>query len=381
MQSLKAKVKDVVHKGKDSMVSHKKKTILITGGSGFVAGHILNAFLSNGYNVRATVRSQSSAEKVKKVHSQYNDQLSFAIVEDITKPNAFDEAVKGVDGVSSKEYLINYNDRGNKTNIQIIHTASPFVMEGIKDKVKELLDPAMKGTTEILKATMEHNPSVHRVVVLSSFAAMWNGSKGTWPDHTYTEADWNPVTFEEAAKPETDGAISYCASKTFAERAAWDFVEEKKPKFTLSTLLPPMVYGPSAHEPASVRELNTSSADIYRLCNGSMDEVPETTFYAFCDVRDLADAHVKAYEANNHGRFFIGAGNYTYGQVCDIIRNDFPHRKDLTPESSTGQSLPPVYKLDNTKAKTLLGVSFRDLKTSIHDMVVGFEEIEKRGGI
>lgn len=96
MQSLKAKVKDIVN---ENGSTGRGKTVLLTGGSGFVAAHILNSFLSRGYNVCATVRSQKSADKVKNDHSEYADQLSFAIVEDITKPGAFDEAVKGVDGV------------------------------------------------------------------------------------------------------------------------------------------------------------------------------------------------------------------------------------------------------------------------------------------
>lgn len=100
MESLKAKAKDVLHHDHGRSTSGQKTTVLVTGGSGYIAAHVLNSFLSRGYNIRATVRSQNSAEKVKKTHSQYADQLTFAIVEDITKQGAFDEAVKGVDGVS-----------------------------------------------------------------------------------------------------------------------------------------------------------------------------------------------------------------------------------------------------------------------------------------
>jgi uncharacterized protein YbjT (DUF2867 family) len=82
------------------------ETVLVTGGSGFVAAHVLNAFLGRGYNVRATVRSQSSADKVKKSHGHYGDKLSFAIVPDVQTPGAFDEAVKGVQGVSSNRPLL-----------------------------------------------------------------------------------------------------------------------------------------------------------------------------------------------------------------------------------------------------------------------------------
>jgi len=75
------------------------KTILITGGSGYVAAEILNAFLSRGYNVRTTIRNEAGAEKIKKAHEKYASQLSFAIVKDIQIPGGHDEAVKGVDGV------------------------------------------------------------------------------------------------------------------------------------------------------------------------------------------------------------------------------------------------------------------------------------------
>ena len=130
--------------------------------------------------------------------------------------------------------------------------ASPFFMQGITDNEKDLLIPAIKGTTEILKSVQKNNPAVKRVVITSSFSSIWNGAKGDWPEHTYSEADWNPVTYEEAKDPSMDGGSVYSASKVFAERAAWDFVKEQKPNFSLVTICPPMLYGPTAHEPASV---------------------------------------------------------------------------------------------------------------------------------
>jgi len=99
MESIKAKIKNILHHNPTGSNGDEKKLILITGGSGFVATHVLNSFLSRGYHVRATVRSQNSAEKVIKAHTHFKDQLSFAIVKDITTPGAFDEAVIGVDGV------------------------------------------------------------------------------------------------------------------------------------------------------------------------------------------------------------------------------------------------------------------------------------------
>ena len=100
--------------------SPSDQIVLVTGSSGFVAAHIIKAFLTAGYNVRGTVRSEAGIPKVKETHGALAAKLSFAIVPDIAAPHAFDEAVKGVSG--------------------ILHTASPFVLNP-KDVASELLEP------------------------------------------------------------------------------------------------------------------------------------------------------------------------------------------------------------------------------------------------
>jgi nucleoside-diphosphate-sugar epimerase len=98
----------------------------------------------------------------------------------------------------------------------------------------------------MLKAIKKNAPGVKRVVITSSFASIINANKGnSWIEHTYSEKDWNPITAEEAVQNPSNG---YRASKTFAERAAWEFVEKEKPNFTLSTMCPPLVIGKS-HKP------------------------------------------------------------------------------------------------------------------------------------
>jgi len=335
------------------------KTVLVTGANGFVAAHVLNAFLEKGYHVRGTVRSEESAERVRQTHANYNDQLSFVIVKDITQPGAFDEAVKDVDGV--------------------IHTASPFVMN-VEDNERDLLEPAIKGTNGILESVQKNNPKVKRVVITSSFAAILNMEKGRWPEHTYTEADWNPVTYEAAkAGP---APVAYCASKTFAERAAFEFVEKNKPNFTISTICPPMVYGPNAHYVSSLDKLNTSSAEIWGLMNGSKTEVPNTEFFAFVDARDVGEAHRRAYESASGAqqRYFCTGGTFTYQQICDILRAEFPQLQDRVPKGNPGEPMPAVYKVDNSKARKELGINFRSLKECIVDTGKNLLELEKKLG-
>lgn len=337
------------------------KTVLITGGSGFVAAEVLNGFLSRGYNVRTTVRNDASADKIKKSHSEYLSQLSFAIVKDIQTPGAHDEAVKGVDGV--------------------IHTASPFFLQ-VEDNERDLLKPAIDGTVGVLTSIQKNTPNVKRVVITSSFASIVNMDEGLRPGYAYSEKDWNPCPYEVAAKKETNGAVSYCASKTFAERAAWEFVEKNKPNFSVTTICPPMVYGPSGSVISSLDHLNTSMADIYRLMNGSEKTVPDTAFFGFCDVRDVGEAHARAYESAEAAgqRYLTVSSGYTYQEVCDIIRKNFPEKRDTTPEGTPNAPYPNVYTLDNSKIKKELGMEFKPLEVCIRDMTAQFIELEKTLG-
>lgn len=217
--------------------------VLLTGGSGFIAAHTLDVLLDHGHSVVTTVRTQDKADKIKESYKSHVEkgQLDFAIVPDIAQPDAFDQAV-----VSDPPFEA------------VLHTASPFhfnvtdvqkvsayyrpwlVLENSLTR-QDLLDPAVIGTTGILKSIKKNAPTVKQVVITSSFAAIVNPSKGFWPGHEYSEEDWNPMTLEDALK---DAVAGYRASKTFAEKAAWEFVEKEKPNFTLSTINPPMVYGP-----------------------------------------------------------------------------------------------------------------------------------------
>jgi len=99
----------------------------------------------------------------------------------------------------------------------LLTAASGFVMH-VEHNERDLLDPAIKGTTEVLKAVQKNAPQVKRIVITSSFAAMMDPTQGVRPGYTYTEKDWNPVTYVQAKGG--DGGTAYCASKTFAEKAA-----------------------------------------------------------------------------------------------------------------------------------------------------------------
>lgn len=121
--------------------------VLLTGGSGFIAVHVLEALLTQGHSVVTTVRSEAKAQMLRDTFPNYGkDKLDFAIVPDIAEEGAFDEAVKS-----------------DPPFEWVIHTASPFHFN-VTDTKKDMLDPAVIGTTGILKAIKKSAPSVKRVV-------------------------------------------------------------------------------------------------------------------------------------------------------------------------------------------------------------------------
>ncbi|KAI1426265.1 putative NAD dependent epimerase/dehydratase [Xylaria sp. FL1777] len=328
--------------------------VLLTGGSGFIATHILQLLLSRGHEVVTTVRTE---EKAKIIRDAYPDaKLTVVIVPDIAVPGAFDEVVQ----IPGLEY--------------VQHTASPFHFK-FKEP-KELLDPAIKGTTSILEAIKKYAPTVKRVVITSSFAAILDGSKLGDKTQKWSEANWNPSTYEDGltGPPGT----TYRVSKTLAEKAAWAFKENEKPNFDIVTINPPLVFGPVVHHLASLADINTSNGNIVALIVGKWkSEIPPTGVHLWVDVRDVAKAHVEAQERPEAGgnRFFVTAGLFANKEMVPIARKSFPQLADKLPEDGVqggdypGGSVDNVYKYDNSKATTVLGIDWIPLEKSVVDTI------------
>jgi nucleoside-diphosphate-sugar epimerase len=197
-----------------------------------------------------------------------------------------------------------------------------------------------------------------------------------WPGHTYSEADWNPITHEQALESPATG---YRGSKTFAEKAAWDFVKTENPNFDLVTMNPPFVFGPVVHYLNSLNSLNTSNERIRDFILGKFkDEVPPTATPIWIDVRDLGLAHVKAIEVSEAGgkRYFATAGTYCIRDILEILRKNFPeYEKQLPAQSVKGGDMPEFAQIDNTRIKELLGQPFISLEDSIVDLVKSLQKV------
>jgi dihydroflavonol-4-reductase len=261
------------------------KTVLVTGGSGFLGGWCVVELLRRGYGVRTTVRDMSREPEVRaRTESEVSagDRLT-VLAADLLGDEGWDEAVQGCD--------------------YVLHVASPFPPRQPKDP-DELIVPAREGTLRVLKAALD--AGVGRVVVTSSIAAV--GGSTNHSSAPLTEADWTDSDHPKLTP--------YTRSKTIAERAAWDFVEQRGEVEKLAVVNPGAILGPVLSDDRSY-----SLELIERLLKG-MPGAPRIGF-SIVDVRDVADLHIKAMTAPGAGgeRFIAVARFQWLSEVAAVLRD------------------------------------------------------------
>ncbi|GAA5978589.1 hypothetical protein JCM11641_002780 [Rhodosporidiobolus odoratus] len=340
--------------------------VLLTGASGFLAAHIAHQLLSRGFRVRGTVRSEAKGKYLDDLFQKdglnRDHKWEWVIVEDVEQEGAFDEAVKGVDAV--------------------LHTASPFHFR-VNDPHKDLINPAVNGTLSALKAAKKEK-GVKRVVITASFASVVSPYD---PVYTFTEKDWNeysPAQVEQHGA-QTEPGQSYRASKTLAERAAWKFIEQEKPGFDITTVNPPLIFGPIIHHCESADKLNTSVNNFYNFLLGTKSaEDAQTGFGSFVDVRDVAKIHIEALvteEAGNE-RFLVSHSDSSYQPLLDLffssapqpLLSSFPNAQKGIP----GKEKPKQNVIDAGKARRVFGWTPVDPKETIIDMAQSLADYQKK---
>lgn len=333
------------------MPAHTK--VLLTGASGFVAVHTLDLLLQRGFAVKATVRSQDKADYI--LNKFKGLPLETAIVKDIQDSDAFDAVLQGDTSITA-----------------VIHTASPF-FAAKADPVKELLDPAIKGTKHVLQAIKQFAPQVTAVVITSSYAAISNISRRTDPTFVHTEETWCDITWEQAT---SDLSTTYRASKKFAEQAFWGFIRDESPNFVGTTVNPPLIYGPLAQNIQSPDQLNTSNAILWKSI---IESTPGDTSdkYAddiglWVDVRDVALAHVLPLERPELAgkRLFVTPGFFSTQCALDVLNEKFPalHGKIAVGKPGTGlKRAGEVSGFDNHVTNELLGFKYHTVEQCMVD--------------
>ncbi|KAL6327014.1 hypothetical protein AAG906_013181 [Vitis piasezkii] len=261
-------------------MSGEGKVVSVTGASGFIASWLVKLLLQHRYTVKATVRDPNDPKKTQHLLSLDGAQERLHLCKaDLLEEGSFDSVVDGCDGV--------------------FHTASLLHW---KPLTPELIDPALKGTINVLRSCSKV-PSVKRVVVTSSLASVLLTGKPLTPEVLIDES-WfsDPVLCKESKQ-------WYVLSKTLAEEAAWKFSKENG--IDMVTINPGWVIGPLLQP-----TLNLSAEQVLNLINGTLQQNVAQTFPNisswWVDVRDVANAHIQAYEIPEaSGRYCLVERIYT----------------------------------------------------------------------
>jgi nucleoside-diphosphate-sugar epimerase len=336
---------------------NKETPVLVTGGSGYIASWVVQQLLEQGYKVNATVRNKSKVAKVEhllKLQKKFVGKLELYEA-DLLKEGSFEKAMNGCE--------------------LVIHMASPFKVN-VKDAQKELIDPALKGTRNILKQVNETS-TVKRVVLTSSVAAIYGGAvdiKKT-ENNLFTEAHWN-TTSSLKHQP-------YSYSKTLAEKEAWKLQKEQS-RWDLVVINPSFVMGPSL----SNRTDGESTDFMIKLLSGGFKTGAPYLSFGYVDVRDVAAAHVLAgTKKSASGRHITCATSKTMLEVADILRKEFGNKYKLPTRELpkflmylvgplagfswkfVGDNIGISTDFDNSYSKTDLGLVYRDLSETFKDQV------------
>ncbi len=259
--------------------------VLVTGATGYIGLHCIHQLLNQGYAVNGSVRSPERKDEIFQAlqnHNTSTENLKIFTF-DLNSDEGWDEGMEGCD------YLL--------------HVASPIALENHDEDF--FVKPAVAGVNRAMKFAKKHN--VKKVVLTSSVAAIYETMESK---SYYDENDWSD--------PENPAISHYSKSKTLAERAAWEFVENENHPFELAVINPALVIGPSLSG-----DLGESNKAIEMVATGKMPVAVPLQF-GYVDVRDVAAAHILAMQnpASNGERFALAEKDLWYGDVAKVLRDN-----------------------------------------------------------
>lgn len=263
-------------------------TVLVTGGSGFIAGWCVIGLLQQGYTVRTTVRDLGKEGEVRAAIGKVTDPAGRLSVHaaNLLADAGWDDAAAGCD--------------------YVLHVASPLGVAEPKDP-DELIVPAREGAKRVVQAAIK--AGAKRVVLTSSVAATskgedagdeWMADEGCWTD------------------PNDKRVGAYARSKTLAERAAWDLITGKGGATSMAVVNPTLVLGPVLG-----KDYSESVQVVERLLSGRVPGIPRLGFN-IVDVRDVADLHIRAMtDPAAAGQRFIAAGSFAWmADIAEVLRKN-----------------------------------------------------------
>lgn len=262
--------------------------VCVTGGGGFIASWLVKLLLSRGYAVHATLRDPCDPRNAHLRQLDKAPENLHLFKADLLDYDMLTHAVEGCEGV--------------------FHLATPVPEDKIVDPESEIMAPAVKGTSNVLKVCSASK--VQKVVVMSSNAAV--DYNPNWPqDKLKDESCWSDKEFCK------ENEEWYRVAKIVAEQAAFEYAE--KNGLNVVTLCPPLVFGPLLQP-----TVNTSSKFLIYVIKGGPD-VMNNKLWHIVDVRDVADALLLLYEkAESSGRYICAPNHICTKDLVGLLKKMYP---------------------------------------------------------
>lgn len=333
--------------------------VLVTGATGYVAGWLVKRLLEEGFTVHAAVRDPDNSAKVAHLSgiADTSPGCLKLFKADLLEQGSYAEAMAGCQVV--------------------FHTASPFTLN-VSDPQRDLVDPAVKGTRNVLEQATA-TKSVKRVVLTSSCAAIFGDQAdiANLPDGQITEACWNTSSSLQH-KP-------YEFSKTQAEGVAWQ-IAGAQDQWKLVVINPSLVIGPGVSGVQTSESFNI----LRQIAGGTAKSGIPKMSVGLVDVRDVAEAHLRAgFMPDAEGRHIVSEDAYSFLQIAQTLRETYGNRLPLPkrelptwlvwfvgPMMSKAitrkmvlRSFGHPWKQDNNKSKQALGLSYRPVSGALTEMV------------
>lgn len=348
--------------------STQSHPVLVTGATGYIAGWVIKRLLDDGYTVHAAVRDPENEAKTSLLSNLacYAPGTIRFFKTDLLEPGSYAEAMAGCQVV--------------------FHIASPFLLK-VKDPQRELVDPALLGTRNVLEEA-SRTGTVRRVVLTSSMAAIYgdNADLSKAKAGRFTEADWN-TTSSLRHKP-------YSYSKTLAEREAWELFRNQD-RWDLVVINPSLVLGPGV-DPGST---SGSYEILQMLGDGTFRRGIPDQRMGVVDVRDVAEIHVKAaFSRHAEGRTIASGHDTSLMELVDLLRPAFrktcplpvrtlpkwavwliaPFFNSMMTRPLIARNVGLPFHADNRKSRNDLNMIYRPLQETV---VQHFQQLVERGRV
>ncbi|CAO2047072.1 unnamed protein product [Urochloa humidicola] len=305
----------------------QEQLVCVTGAGGFIGSWVVKEMLLRGYSVRGTARDPADGKNAHLLALEGARERLTLCRADVLDFDSLRAAFAGCHGV--------------------LHVASPVSND------PELVPVAVEGTRNVINAAADEG--VRRMVFTSSYGAVHMDPNRS-PDAVLDETCWSDYDFCE----QTNNL--YCCAKMMAEITATEQAAARG--LPLAVVVPCVTTGPMLQQ-----ALNFSSNHVARYLMGTKASYPNAVA-AYVDVRDVARAHVLAYERPGaSGRYLCIGAVLHRALLVAMLRELFPQYPVTAKCEDDGKPMAKPYKFSNKRVRDL-GVEFTPLKKSLYEAVV-----------